>query len=76
MALKTFNIDEQVYKQFSKHCKSEGLSMSKKVEKFIAKELEGIKNLSSQEGIKDKVEEERQRRIKDDNDQHPLMKYC
>lgn len=43
MALKTFNLDEEVYKEFSKHCKSQGISMSKKVENFIKQELEKIK---------------------------------
>ena len=40
MALKTFNIDEKIYMQFSKYCKKEGLSMSKRIENFIKKELE------------------------------------
>lgn len=37
--LKTFNLDEETYKQFSKHCKENGISMSKKVENFIKGEL-------------------------------------
>jgi len=74
MALKTFNIDEQIYKQFSKHCKSEGLSMSKKVERFIASEIENLK--SGDKEIRDKVEEERQKRIREENNEHPLGKYC
>ncbi len=44
MALKTFNINADIYEEFSKHCKAEGISMSKKVEKFIKEELERIKN--------------------------------
>jgi hypothetical protein len=39
MALKTFNIDKEVYEEFSKHCKENGISMSKKVENFIKDEL-------------------------------------
>ena len=40
MVLKTFNLDEEVYKEFSQHCKSKGFSMSKKVDNFIREELE------------------------------------
>jgi len=29
MALKTFNIDGETYKEFSKHCKKNGISMRK-----------------------------------------------
>ena len=39
MALKTFNLDEAVYKEFSKHCKKEGISMSKKIENFLRDEV-------------------------------------
>ncbi len=39
MALKTFNLDEQIYKEFSKHCKKEGISMSKKIENFLRDEV-------------------------------------
>lgn len=44
MALKTFNLDEQVYREFSEHCKKNGISMSKRVENFIRGELGRIKN--------------------------------
>jgi hypothetical protein len=43
VALKTFNLDEEVYREFSKHCKENGMSMSKKVENFIKEEMEQIK---------------------------------
>jgi macrodomain Ter protein organizer (MatP/YcbG family) len=43
MALKTFNLDSEVYKQFSKHCKENGISMSKKIENFIKQELSKLK---------------------------------
>ncbi len=42
MALKTFNIDAEVYKEFSDYCKGEGISMSKKVERFIRDEVERL----------------------------------
>jgi len=40
MALKTFNINPEVYKRFSNICKSNGISMSKQVEVFIKAQLE------------------------------------
>ena len=65
MALKTFNLDEEVYKKFSQHCKKEGLSMSKKIENFIRKELEQLGNITSP-AKKEIVELEK----------HPMHKYC
>ncbi len=43
MVIKTFNIDEEVYKQFSAHCKKNGVSMSRKVENFIRDEIVKLK---------------------------------
>lgn len=40
MALKTFNIEEDVYNKFSAICKRLGLSMSKQVEMFMRSQLE------------------------------------
>ncbi len=64
MALKTFNINEEIYKEFSEHCKKHGISMSKKIENFLKKEIE---NLKSQE-LKyiDKISQE----------EHSFKKYC
>jgi uncharacterized protein YwlG (UPF0340 family) len=45
MALKTFNVDKKAYEEFSKHCKKHGISMSKKIENFIKRELESIKDV-------------------------------
>jgi len=39
MALKTFNIDENTYKEFSKFCKENGISMSKQIEIFIEAQI-------------------------------------
>ena len=44
MALKTFNLDAEVYKQFSAYCKKYGISMSKKIENYIRQELNRIKS--------------------------------
>jgi antitoxin component of RelBE/YafQ-DinJ toxin-antitoxin module len=43
MALKTFNIDDKAYRQFSDYCKKQGISMSKRIDFFIKRELEKIK---------------------------------
>ncbi len=40
MALKTFNIEEAVYKKFSDFCKGHGISMSKQVEIFMQSVME------------------------------------
>jgi len=49
--LKTFNIDEEIYNQFSKHCKEHGISMSKKVENFIKQEVEKLAPPSPKKSI-------------------------
>jgi len=63
VALKTFNLDAEVYKRFSKHCKKEGISMSRKVENFIRGELRKIGS-----GVG--------KGIKSADAEHPLSKYC
>lgn len=40
MVLKTFNLEEDVYKKFSDFCKGHGLSMSKQVNIFIKAQIE------------------------------------
>ena len=40
MALKTFNIDELVYRKFSDFCRENGISMSKQVQIFMASQTE------------------------------------
>lgn len=40
MALKTFNIEEDVYNKFSAICKRLGVSMSKQVELFMRAQVE------------------------------------
>ena len=40
MALKTFNIQEEVYKKFSRFCKENGISMSKQVTFFMESMVE------------------------------------
>ncbi|MGD9275678.1 MAG: hypothetical protein PVJ67_00735 [Candidatus Pacearchaeota archaeon] len=40
MVLKTFNLDEEVYKKFSEFCREHGMSMSKQINIFICSQLE------------------------------------
>lgn len=65
MALKTFNLDKEVYEEYSRHCRKEGISMSKKIENFIKSELEMIKSPEMQIKTTPK-----------DQSDHPLKKYC
>lgn len=75
MALKTFNVDAEVYKEFSKHCKENGISMSKKVEKFIKEEMEFIKNNAGKIMKRVEMKMSENKGVVDD-DEHPLSKYC
>ena len=40
MAIKSFNIDQDVYARFSGFCRENGISMSKQVETFMASQVE------------------------------------
>jgi len=66
MAIKSFNLDPETYKQFSDHCKSQGISMSKKIENFIRSELTKI---NPQKPITLKKSPLKTK-------EHPLSKYC
>lgn len=71
MALKTFNIDEEIYEEFSKHCKKNGISMSKKIENFIKEEMKKLEmGLKKMEHAS--VEHGSEHLIKE----HSFMKYC
>tara|TARA_Y100000310_G_scaffold295299_1_gene326511 strand:- start:1440 stop:1703 length:264 start_codon:yes stop_codon:yes gene_type:complete len=87
MALKTFNVDAEVYKEFSKHCKKEGISMSKRVEKFIRAEMEAIKKdtssfrkrpSTSSENLDSGAEKVENKVIKEikSNGEHSFGKFC
>ena len=40
MAIKTFSVDEGVYRKFADFCKTNGINMSKQVEVFMKSQLE------------------------------------
>ena len=81
MALKTFNLDKEIYEEFSGHCKKNGISMSKKIENFIRQELRNIKAKGSDIGFGDfRLEIEKDVRPKTltslNPEEHPMGKYC
>jgi hypothetical protein len=76
MALKTFNVDAEAYKEFSDYCKKEGISMSKKVEKFIREEMEAIKGRAKKIVRKVKVKVGKEMKDVVGVKGHPLSKYC
>ncbi len=70
MAIKTFNIDEMIYNQFSTYCKKNGISMSKRVEHFIQEEVSKIKDKIPM--IKKSVVEHKEIPV----DKHTFSRYC
>ena len=40
MAIKTFNVNEEIYARFSSFCKEHGISMSRQVQLFMEAQLE------------------------------------
>ena len=75
MALKTFNVDEGVYKSYSKHCKKKGISMSKQIENFIRDEIGKITNINTKTDI-DTNRIGKEMKTFDKSLEHPLKKYC
>ena len=77
MTLKTFNIDDKSYKQYSEYCKKQGISMSKRVEVFIKKELEKIKghHIPMKE-IKNKLPQPTEPHHENPSEHHSFAKYC
>jgi predicted CopG family antitoxin len=76
MALKTFNLDKEVYEEFSKLCKKEGLSMSKKVDNFIREEL---KKLNKELDLNTPVKRPKDLKSpvpQPDPKNHSFRKYC
>ena len=79
MALKTFNIDKKTYDIYSKHCKQNGISMSRQVENFLKKELEKMRvGVEKFERTSEKKIAEMQKIAKEIETavEHPLKKYC
>lgn len=74
MTLKTFNLNEKLYREFSQYCKKHGISMSKRIENFIGEELERIK---LDVKVFQKEITSKARKFKDlKNEEHPIGRYC
>jgi hypothetical protein len=71
MALKTFNLDKEVYDEFSRHCKKEGISMSRKVENYIREEMKRLKK-----GIRKKEGKTIKKGYRKMAEHHSFSKYC
>ena len=64
---------QTIYGEYSKFCRKEGISMSKRIENFIKKEMERIKtNLVSKEILKTVSKETKEI----DVSSHSFSKYC
>ena len=74
MALKTFNLDESIYKKYSSHCKKEGISMSKQIERFIGEEV--IRIEQSKGRIIDSEVVKKSPSLKTLSSEHPMHKFC
>ena len=78
--LKTFNINEEVYSVFSDYCKREGMSMSRKVEKFMEKEIEFLKNGNGEGFVSERKRDshliDKNVKMNGDNKEHSMGKYC
>ena len=75
MALKTFNLNEEIYKKFSEHCKRHGISMSKRIENFIKNELEKLRINIGIEKV-EKVEKAERKVNEVKGAEHSFKKYC
>ena len=75
MGLKTFNVDEALYKKYSGHCKREGISMSKRVETFIRQELEKIESSSVNNNVPVNVKPI-QDTVEVQSKKHSMQRYC
>jgi len=76
MALKTFNIDDKSYKQFSEYCKKRGISMSKRVEHFIMKELEKINEHEAHHVKSHDSSSPTENKHEIPSEHHSFAKYC
>ena len=71
MVIKTFNIDEEIYKTFSEHCKKNGISMSKRVENFLKEEVSKIKFKTQDRSNKKEIGKPTM-----NQNNHTFSKYC
>ena len=65
MAIKTFSIDDKIYKKYSKFCKENGINMSKQIEFFISSQL--AENSKNRNKYLDKIKAVRKGKFVDEN---------
>ena len=65
MTIKTFNLDDKVYKKYSKFCKENGINMSKQIEFFICSQL--AENAKTRNKYLDKIKAVRKGKFTDEN---------
>ena len=76
MALKTFNLDDKLYKEFSEHCKKNGISMSKRVDNFIRKEMDKMRLINAKEAIRESINKPHKTNEISGKVEHSFKKYC
>lgn len=81
MALKTFNIDNDIYNEFSRHCRKNGISMSKKIENFIKEEMKKLEMSLNKvghtaENHANEHHSEHHEASPDKLKEHSFMKFC
>lgn len=75
MSLKTFNLDESMYKKYSSHCKKEGISMSKQIDRFIGDEVARIEGLRTTQPDASSTKKSAHS-LKTEGNEHPMHKFC
>ncbi len=76
MTLKTFNLNEEIYNKYSGHCKKHGISMSKQVEKFIAREVASLSSSLDIDTPETQKPKPRAPSLEDAKRNHPMSRYC
>ena len=74
MAIKSFNVDNELHKKYARHCKDKGISMSKQIENFIRVELE--KMTSGVKGIEIDDKKIKSELVSNLSAEHSFKKYC
>lgn len=72
MVIKTFNLDEETYELYAEFCKKQGISMSKRVERFIKEDL---LKLHEEHGARVNPKAPKPQNPIFDKD-HSMRKYC
>ena len=73
MGLKTFNVEEESYRKYSEHCRKNGISMSKQVDKFIQQEMKKIEG----NGLGSNSEEiKKNSHLLLSDKEHGMSRYC